>query len=237
MHAPSLRRHARRQIIEDAAVHEQYCRVITPEPAINEETEEVTFLLQQCLELRRGPVASPASRRDHGQHPHARMPSRRAVLRHVAAAVPHARAGARERRAPRAGTSGSSDRRCRRVRCRRCRRRPRPRTCSRRPSTGCPPSPALTCLRWTTASCACGPTPAGPRSRTPCRARPTSSSPTCTGAAHPIPYPERRAAAVHTCLPGCCTGPSAPGCCLGGARSLLHGRRPVVRRPASRGGA
>ena len=40
------------QIIEDAAVHEQYCRVITPEPAINDETEEVTFLLQQCLELR-----------------------------------------------------------------------------------------------------------------------------------------------------------------------------------------
>ncbi len=42
------------QIIEDAAVHEQYCRVITPEPAINEETEEVTFLLQQCLDLRYG---------------------------------------------------------------------------------------------------------------------------------------------------------------------------------------
>jgi len=58
MDVPSSRRHARRQIIEDAAVHEQYCRVITPEPAINEETEEVTFLLQQCLELRRGPAAA-----------------------------------------------------------------------------------------------------------------------------------------------------------------------------------
>ena len=49
------------QIIEDAAVHEQYCRVITPEPAINEETEEVTFLLQQCLELRYALLNSPVS--------------------------------------------------------------------------------------------------------------------------------------------------------------------------------
>ena len=48
-----------RQIIEDAAVHEQYSRVITPEPAINEETEDVCALIQQCLDLRRaspGPV-------------------------------------------------------------------------------------------------------------------------------------------------------------------------------------
>lgn len=40
------------QIIEDAAVHENYCRVITPEPAINEETEDVCALLKQCLDLR-----------------------------------------------------------------------------------------------------------------------------------------------------------------------------------------
>lgn len=41
-----------RQIIEDAATHEQYCRVITPEPAINEETEDVCELLKQCLDMR-----------------------------------------------------------------------------------------------------------------------------------------------------------------------------------------
>lgn len=40
------------QIIEDAAVHEQYSRVITPEPAMNEETEDVCALLRQCLDLR-----------------------------------------------------------------------------------------------------------------------------------------------------------------------------------------
>jgi hypothetical protein len=40
------------QIIEDAALHDQYCRVITPEPAINEETEEVCALLKQCHDLR-----------------------------------------------------------------------------------------------------------------------------------------------------------------------------------------
>lgn len=43
------------QIIEDAAVHEQYSRVITPEPAMNEETEDVCALLQQCLDLRCDP--------------------------------------------------------------------------------------------------------------------------------------------------------------------------------------
>ena len=42
-------------------MHEQYCRVITPEPAINEETEEVTFLLQQCLELRHACLLLPVS--------------------------------------------------------------------------------------------------------------------------------------------------------------------------------
>lgn len=42
----------RAQIIEDAAVHEQYSRVITPEPAMSEETEDVCALLQQCLDLR-----------------------------------------------------------------------------------------------------------------------------------------------------------------------------------------
>lgn len=40
------------QIIEDAAIHENYCRVITPEPAINEETEDVCALLKQCLDMR-----------------------------------------------------------------------------------------------------------------------------------------------------------------------------------------
>ena len=44
--------HLRAQIIEDAAVHEQYSRVITPEPAMSEETEDVCALLQQCLDLR-----------------------------------------------------------------------------------------------------------------------------------------------------------------------------------------
>ena len=40
---------------------DQYCRVITPEPAINEETEEVCALLQQCYALRYSPaiVCSP----------------------------------------------------------------------------------------------------------------------------------------------------------------------------------
>lgn len=33
-------------------MHDQYCRVITPEPAINEETEEVCTLLKQCYALR-----------------------------------------------------------------------------------------------------------------------------------------------------------------------------------------
>lgn len=33
-------------------MHEQYSRVITPEPAMNEETEDVCALLRQCLDLR-----------------------------------------------------------------------------------------------------------------------------------------------------------------------------------------
>lgn len=48
------------QIIEDAAVHEQYCRVITPEPAINEEAEDVCALLQQCLDMRVKWLFTPA---------------------------------------------------------------------------------------------------------------------------------------------------------------------------------
>eukprot|EP00884_Botryococcus_braunii_P015280 jgi/Botrbrau1/2435/Bobra.0395s0056.1 len=47
-------------IIEDAATHEQYCRVITPEPAINEETEDVCELLKQCLDLREKWLFRPA---------------------------------------------------------------------------------------------------------------------------------------------------------------------------------
>ncbi|KAL4432444.1 hypothetical protein ABPG77_001743 [Micractinium sp. CCAP 211/92] len=40
------------RIIEDAAMHEQYVRVITPEPVPTEETEEVCYLLRQCLDMR-----------------------------------------------------------------------------------------------------------------------------------------------------------------------------------------
>jgi len=41
------------RIIEDAALHEQYSRVILPEPASSEETEEVAWLLQRALDARR----------------------------------------------------------------------------------------------------------------------------------------------------------------------------------------
>ncbi|EFN59016.1 hypothetical protein CHLNCDRAFT_137692 [Chlorella variabilis] len=40
------------RIIEDAAMHEQYVRVITPEPTPTEETEEVCHLLRQALDMR-----------------------------------------------------------------------------------------------------------------------------------------------------------------------------------------
>ncbi|KAL4859603.1 AMP deaminase [Chlorella vulgaris] len=40
------------RIIEDAAMHEQYVRVITPMPAPTEETEEVCYLLRQALDMR-----------------------------------------------------------------------------------------------------------------------------------------------------------------------------------------
>ena len=50
------------QIIEDAAVHEQYCRVITPEPAISEESEDVCALLKQCLDMRWEDSLLPALR-------------------------------------------------------------------------------------------------------------------------------------------------------------------------------
>lgn len=40
------------QIIEDAALHDQYCRVITPEPALNEEQEDVCAQLQDAVQLR-----------------------------------------------------------------------------------------------------------------------------------------------------------------------------------------
>ena len=33
-------------------MQDQYCRVVTPEPAVNEETEEVCTLLKQCYDLR-----------------------------------------------------------------------------------------------------------------------------------------------------------------------------------------
>ena len=41
------------RIIEDAALHEQYAKVITPEPSPTEETEEVCWLLHQALEARK----------------------------------------------------------------------------------------------------------------------------------------------------------------------------------------
>ncbi|GAB4817976.1 hypothetical protein N2152v2_005022 [Parachlorella kessleri] len=40
------------RLIEDAAMHDQYCRVITPEPIPTEETEEVCYLLKQAMDLR-----------------------------------------------------------------------------------------------------------------------------------------------------------------------------------------
>lgn len=39
-------------MMESAALHEQYTRVITPEPALNEETEDVCALLKECYDLR-----------------------------------------------------------------------------------------------------------------------------------------------------------------------------------------
>lgn len=39
-------------MMENAALHEQYTRVITPEPALNEETEDVCALLKECYDLR-----------------------------------------------------------------------------------------------------------------------------------------------------------------------------------------
>lgn len=48
------------RIIEDAALHEQYSRVILPEPASNEETEEVCWLLQRALDARRKWLFKPA---------------------------------------------------------------------------------------------------------------------------------------------------------------------------------
>ncbi|KAK9824634.1 hypothetical protein WJX72_011865 [[Myrmecia] bisecta] len=64
------------KIIEEAAMHEQYCRVITPEPMINEETEEVCALLKQCYELRAKWLFTPAkSPEDMGSVPECAAPS------------------------------------------------------------------------------------------------------------------------------------------------------------------
>lgn len=41
-----------RQILEEAALHEQYTRVISMEPALNEETEDVCALIKECADLR-----------------------------------------------------------------------------------------------------------------------------------------------------------------------------------------
>lgn len=51
------------KMIEDAAMHEAYVRVITPEHSPSEETEDVCYMLQEAMELRRKwlfkPVLSP----------------------------------------------------------------------------------------------------------------------------------------------------------------------------------
>ncbi|PSC67241.1 AMP deaminase isoform A [Micractinium conductrix] len=56
------------RIIEDAAMHEAYVRVITPEPAPTEETEEVSSLLKQSLDMRARwlfrPVLAPEQQAD-----------------------------------------------------------------------------------------------------------------------------------------------------------------------------
>jgi hypothetical protein len=52
------------RIIEDAALHEQYARVITPEAAPTEETEEVCWLLQRALDARRRWVFASEARPD-----------------------------------------------------------------------------------------------------------------------------------------------------------------------------
>ena len=49
------------RIIEDAATAERYCRVITPEPAASEETEEVCLLLAECVGLRERWLFQPAT--------------------------------------------------------------------------------------------------------------------------------------------------------------------------------
>lgn len=56
------------RIIEDAAIHEQYSRVITPEPPPTEETEEVCYLLQQALEARRRWLFKPVATLDQLTH-------------------------------------------------------------------------------------------------------------------------------------------------------------------------
>eukprot|EP00887_Chlorella_sp_A99_P005265 scaffold1.g5265.t1 len=64
------------RLIEDAAMHENYVRVITPEAAPNEETEEVCALLRQAVDLRNKwlfrPLRSPA---DLAHLPEAATPS------------------------------------------------------------------------------------------------------------------------------------------------------------------
>lgn len=47
------------RMIEDAALHEQYSKVILPEPLATEETEEVCWLLQRALDLRKHWVFKP----------------------------------------------------------------------------------------------------------------------------------------------------------------------------------
>ncbi len=40
------------QILEEAALSEQYTRVISTEPSLNEETEDVCALIKECVDLR-----------------------------------------------------------------------------------------------------------------------------------------------------------------------------------------
>ena len=48
------------RIIEDAALHEHYSRVILPDPASNEETDEVCWMLQRALDARHKWLFKPA---------------------------------------------------------------------------------------------------------------------------------------------------------------------------------
>lgn len=53
-------------MIEDAAMHEAYVRVITPEHSPSEETEDVCFMLQEAMELRQASCSQGQARPSDG---------------------------------------------------------------------------------------------------------------------------------------------------------------------------